>query len=171
MPGAHRVPSARRGAGSRGCAWHGVWVTADQPGTEFGAVALCCWVFFAEEVMQSHAGRLEPAGKARMEGNILGGLPGWEEGTFGSETVEGADFRSQLFPVASWSAASAGVCCHFPKDRDWHLPLHSRANSQWCLLLLGLGRQKFGLVAFLPPASPGSLSCISATSCKKSRDH
>lgn len=114
----------------------------------------CCWVIFPGEAMQSRTGRLEPAGRARMKEDILGGLPGWEKGTFGGETGEGADFQSQCFPAAQCSAASACVrrCRRsrqpadgslvFPKDGGWHLPFCSRANRQRrCCFCLDWGRR------------------------------
>lgn len=60
-----------------------------QPGTSFGVAALCCWVFFEEEALES----LE-AGACKKSEDVLSGLPGWEKSMFGGEMDEGADFGS-----------------------------------------------------------------------------
>lgn len=153
----------------RGRARHGVRATAAQPGTGFGAGALYCWVFFAGEVMQSHAGMPEPAGGVRMKENVLGGLPGWEKGTLSGETGERADFRSQRFPAARCSAASARVrrCRRsrqpadgspvFPTERGWRLPFRSRANRQRrrCSRL-GWGKRNLARRLFFLPLPPAA---------------
>lgn len=105
-------------------------------GTGFGAGALCCWVFFAGEAMQSHAGMLEPAGRVRMKENILRGLPGWEKGMFRARRVRGQIFgaSTMLEPAGvrrcrrSWHPADRSPI--FPKGGGWRLPFCSRANWQ-----------------------------------------
>lgn len=60
-----------------------------QPGTRFEVAALCCWVFFEGEALES----LE-AGACKKSEDVLSGLPGWEKSMFGGEMDEGADFGS-----------------------------------------------------------------------------
>lgn len=60
-----------------------------QPGNRFGVVALCCWIFFGGEALES----LE-AGTCKKSEDVLSGLPGWENSMFGGEMDEGANFGS-----------------------------------------------------------------------------
>lgn len=121
-----------------------------------------------------------------MKKNILGGLPGWEKGTFGGETGEGGRFLEPALPCSTM-LSSEHRCAALPAEPSacrWEPALRfsqRRGLASPILLLcklgatlpllLGLGKEKFGPVAFLPPASPSSLGYISANSCKKSRDH
>lgn len=115
-----------------------------------------------------------------MKENILGGLPGWEKGTFGGEMDEGADFWSQQFPAARCSVASAGVWrCRqsqqpadgspvFPKDRGWHRPFHSCANRQrrrcFCL---DWGRGNLAQWLFFLPLPPAAWATYLQTAVRR----
>lgn len=87
-PSAHSIPlelwlCMEQGVSDHGSARNQIW------GCCFVVIALCCWVSFGVEALES----LE-SGACKKSGDVLSRLPGWQESVFGGEMDEGANFGS-----------------------------------------------------------------------------
>lgn len=93
-----------------GCARSRVWVTMAQPGIRFGVAALCCWVFFEGEALES----LE-AGACKKSEDVLSGLPGWEKSMLVArwmrEQILGASASLQHDARLVFQKTGVGISC------------------------------------------------------------
>lgn len=122
--------------------------------------------------------------RSEDEGKCPRRAPGLREGHVERRDGRGGRFSEPALPCSTMLSGEhpcaalpeePAACRREPRFSDREglaspisLPCKSAATP---LLPLGLGKEKFGAAAFLPPASPGSRGYISANSCKRSRDH